>query len=197
MPEKTFRKVAFLRSAMSSKDFLVDRPSILFLGRSNVGKSTLINLICWNKSLMKASKTPGRTKAINYVIVDDSFYLCDAPGYGYATFEREHFGDLVDLFLRDCNSLAKVYLLVDSRRGLMPADRDFLDFLTANGKNCSVVFTKVDKLGKSERHFLNGEKEKLTVPCFEASSGDAEGIEKIRKDILLAVREKIATRKAK
>ena len=197
MPDRTFSKARFLKSAFTPKDILTDRPSILFLGRSNVGKSTLINSLCRNKTLMKASKTPGRTKMINYALVDEAFYLCDAPGYGFASFEREHFGSLMDAFLQDNGFLAKVYLLVDARRLLLPADEEFLKYLVDNGIPCSIVFTKVDKLGKGDRHFLNLEKEKVGVSVFEVSSTDTEAIERLRKDILAVVREKIAGRKAK
>ena len=192
MPDKTFAKAVFVKSAADPKGLLFDRPSILFLGRSNVGKSTLINLLTRNKTLMKASKTPGRTKMINYALIDELFYLCDAPGYGFATYERDYFGPLMNAFLEENPSLSKVYLLIDSRRRLLPADQQFLDFLSSKEIPFAIVFTKTDKLGKSERYHLEEIKKKLDANILECSVTDRGSQEKIRSDILASVRMKIA-----
>ncbi len=189
MPTKIdFTKTKFIKSASDGAQFLIDHPCIAFLGRSNVGKSTLINSLVSQRNLMKTSKTPGLTRQINYALVDEKFYLVDLPGYGYASYERDYFDKLMDDFFSQENVLKKVYLLIDSRRLLLPADEDFMSYLSSKGLNYSVVFTKTDKLNKSDRHYLSLQKEKLSdVEFFETNQKDKQSLEVLRKDIIKTV----------
>ncbi|MFA6861364.1 MAG: ribosome biogenesis GTP-binding protein YihA/YsxC [Bacilli bacterium] len=184
MPKKMFFSAEFIKSAVSRKDFLFDRPAFSFLGRSNVGKSTLINSLLRRKGFMKTSKTPGLTRFVNYALIDNRFYLTDVPGYGFATFERKSFQGLMKDYLEDNSALKKVYLLIDSRRLLMPADDQFADYLDEIKLPYAFVFTKCDKLSSSDKHYLKLQIDKLApVKCFEVSSSDEASLELLRKDI--------------
>ena len=189
MTRRLFSKASFVRSAFASADLLFDRPTIAFIGRSNVGKSTLINRLCRNGSLMKTSKTPGQTRAVNYLLVDDSFYLCDAPGYGFATLQREHFEPVMKRFLYGNPSLKKVYILVDSRRCMLPADQDFADELLYRKLPFAIVFTKTDKLNMSERFHLNQSKGEVGGELFESGNVSEESLDVLRKDIYESLKQ--------
>lgn len=195
MGDLIFRKSFFFKSVTNLASFPKDCPVVLFLGRSNVGKSSLINALCRNKSLMKTSKTPGRTQLLNLVSVDDFFYICDAPGYGFAAYERDSFGELVSSLLESQNSLSKVYILVDSRRFLMPADEEFIAYLSTKAIPFSIVFTKTDKLNKTETGKLVQSAEGLSCSCFYVSNSDSASIQRLRTDIYSSVRTAIAGKK--
>ncbi len=150
----------FIRSCVGPEQFPESRlPEIAFVGRSNVGKSSLINSLLQRKGLAKVSKTPGKTRAVNLfeVRTDDPrlprFVLVDLPGYGYAKVskqERAEWAPLIERYLRRRDQLRAVVLLVESRV-LGGQDRETLDWLTAIGCPPLVVATKVDKLKPSER----------------------------------------------
>ena len=181
-----FKTIKFIKSATRKEEFLYDKKIITFLGRSNVGKSTLINSLINEKSFMKISKTPGRTIFVNYALVNDKFYFADVPGYGYAKNNLDSFPKLMNDFLDKNNSLVKIYLLIDSRRGISDEEYEYINYLKANYK-LSIIFTKCDKLNSSEKSFLEKEKkevEKLNLSFFEASNNNYALIEKIRKDII-------------
>ena len=180
-----FQNTHFVKSVKDSKFILTDKTNIAFLGRSNVGKSSLINAIVKNNNLMKTSKTPGLTKMLNYAIVDNTFYLVDLPGYGFALKDRDYFEDLINSFLCENPMLKMVYLLVDSRRLLLPADVDFLNFFKLNNVPTTIVFTKIDKLNKSDEHFLHLQEEKLSeYKLFKVSKNNLSSIDALRKDII-------------
>ncbi len=128
-------------------------PEYAFIGRSNVGKSTLINLLTGRKKLAKVSSTPGKTQLINYFKVDDSWFLVDLPGYGYAQISkkrRDEWKKMIDAYLIERENLACIFLLIDSRIPLQKIDLEFMNFLGGAQLPFVLVFTKIDKIkGKS------------------------------------------------
>lgn len=179
-----FRKAFFITSTIASKDFLDDRPQVVFLGRSNVGKSSLINALCDNSKLMFVSKTPGRTTLLNYLDLDEEFYLVDAPGYGYASGEQGHFEQMMlDYFTK----VKKVFaiILTDSRRPFMDSDLAMMELLSQFGVKSIAVLTKADKLNQKGRSEAS-KRVKSLFPEEEfifASNKDKNSIEAVRKVI--------------
>ncbi|WP_084420151.1 ribosome biogenesis GTP-binding protein YihA/YsxC [Henriciella litoralis] len=133
---------------------MADRPEIAFAGRSNVGKSSLINALLNRKNLARASAAPGRTRELNYFdLGEGKMWLVDLPGFGYAKVSRtqaETWMKLTRQYLRGRVNLRRVFLLVDSRRGLMDTDIDIMDMLDASAVNYQIVLTKADKIKKTE-----------------------------------------------
>ncbi|PMD99389.1 MULTISPECIES: ribosome biogenesis GTP-binding protein YihA/YsxC [Siphonobacter] len=130
-----------------------DRPEYAFIGRSNVGKSSLINSLVRRKDLAKTSQTPGKTQLINHFSVDNSWYLVDLPGYGYAKLsksEREKFEPMIFGYLENRPNLICTFVLVDIRHDPMSIDLEFMTQLTEAGVPFYLVFTKADKLSKSQ-----------------------------------------------
>lgn len=126
-----------------------DRPEIAFAGRSNVGKSSLVNALTNRKTLARTSNTPGRTREINFFSLTDGLYLVDLPGYGYARVERtlsESWVRLLKSYLRGRAPLRRVCILVDSRHGLKPSDLEMMDMLDETAVSYQVVLTKADKV---------------------------------------------------
>ncbi len=127
-----------------------DRPEVCFAGRSNVGKSTLINALAGQKGLARASGAPGRTQEINYFTLADSHYLVDLPGYGYARAPRpvvERWQRLLKSYLTGRQTLRRVFLLIDARHGAKPVDEDIMALLDKAAVTFQVVLTKADKTG--------------------------------------------------
>ena len=127
---------------------------VAFIGRSNVGKSSLINMLCGNKNLAKVSGTPGKTRLINHFSVDERWTLVDLPGYGYAKTGkamREAFSTLIRSYILTREALYCLFVLVDIRHEVQKIDREFMEFLATNGVPFAVVFTKGDKLSASAR----------------------------------------------
>jgi GTP-binding protein len=141
--------------ATSAGDFPKDGlPEIAFLGRSNVGKSMLINRLLGVRGLARTSKTPGRTRAINFFRVNDGLYFVDLPGYGYAKVSkhlREQWRDLIEKYLSRPGRPAVGIHLIDSRREPSPADLELREWFGARGKPHRVVLTKIDKLSGNAR----------------------------------------------
>ena len=132
-------------------------PEICFTGRSNVGKSSLINAITNRKSLASISNKPGHTRKIFFYNIAKKFMLVDLPGYGYAKASKnkiEKMSKLVFLYLTKRTYLKIVYILIDSRRGFKESDISFLEFLDANKITFQIVFTKIDKINKKEKEVL-------------------------------------------
>jgi GTP-binding protein len=129
-------------------------PEVAILGRSNVGKSTLINRLVGRKGLARTSNTPGRTRRVHFYLVEKRMYLVDLPGYGYAAIgkeERRAFAPLVDSYLGgERASLRGALVLVDARRGAQDEERELVAWLIGAGIDARAVLTKCDKLGKSE-----------------------------------------------
>ena len=132
-------------------------PEICFTGRSNVGKSSLINAITNRKSLASTSNKPGHTRKIFFYNIAKKFMLVDLPGYGYAKASKnkiEKMSELVFLYLTKRTYLKIVYILIDSRHGFKESDISFLEFLDANKISFQIVFTKIDKINKKEKEVL-------------------------------------------
>ncbi len=131
-----------------------DRLEVCFAGRSNVGKSSLINALTGRAKLARASTEPGRTRELNYFDIGEGrLYLVDLPGFGYAQVSKTQVAawqKLIKSYLRGRPSLRRVFLLVDSRRGFMDTDHEIMDLLDAAAVNYQVVLTKVDKVPKLE-----------------------------------------------
>ncbi len=125
-----------------------DKPEYAFIGRSNVGKSSLINMLTQKKSLALVSSNPGKTKMINYFLIDDSWYLVDLPGYGYAVSskkERAKWKKMTLDYFEKRENLTNVFLLIDANISPQENDLDMLDWFGQNGIPFSIVYTKIDK----------------------------------------------------
>src|SRR5829696_345074 len=144
----------FVKSALAPAHWITDgRPEVAFLGRSNVGKSSLINSLLMRKGLARTSNTPGRTQSINYFLINDSFYFVDLPGYGYAKVSksmRADWGKMAEEYLSDREELALCIQLVDSRHKPSSLDMQLHEWLIFHEKNHVVVATKSDKLSSNE-----------------------------------------------
>lgn len=154
-------------------------PEFAFIGRSNVGKSSLINMIAGRKNLAKTSSTPGKTKLINHFIVNEEWYLVDLPGYGYARTsktDRREFNLLITKYISERENLASLFLLIDSRHKPLPNDLNFIHWLGINQVPFAIVFTKTDKISSSvlESNFSAYKKEMRKswekLPAFFISS---------------------------
>ncbi len=130
-----------------------NKPEYAFIGRSNVGKSSLINMLCQRKSLAKTSGTPGKTQLINHFEINQTWYLVDLPGYGYAKVSKSvkaEFGKLITDYILNRDSLVMLFVLVDCRLAPQPIDLRFMTFLGENEIPFNIVFTKTDKLKPKE-----------------------------------------------
>lgn len=147
------RSVQFVRGAARAEDFPRDgRPEVALLGRSNVGKSSLLNRLAGRGGAARVSKTPGRTRQINFFLVDERWYLVDLPGFGYARVsqrERRAWDELVTRFLDRRETLRLALQLVDIRHEPMPADRLLSGMLLERGLPFAVALTKADKVAGS------------------------------------------------
>ena len=128
-------------------------PEYAFIGRSNVGKSSLINMLCNNRRLAHTSSTPGKTKIINHYLINDSWYLVDLPGYGYAKTaktDRAQFEDIITSYITRRENLVCLFVLVDYRLPLQQIDAEFMQWLGEKNIPFCIIFTKADKLTKTE-----------------------------------------------
>lgn len=170
-------------------------PEYAFIGRSNVGKSSLINMLANNKSLAKTSGKPGKTQTINHFLVNNQWYLVDLPGYGYASISktmREKWAKMIDDYLNFRENLQLVFVLVDIRLEPQQLDIDFINKLGAMNMPFSIIFTKADKVSKlraSENALRFNNKlleswEELP-PYFISSASEATG----RNDIITYINQ--------
>ncbi len=175
-------------------------PEVAFIGRSNVGKSSLINLLTERKNLAKTSVSPGKTKLINHFLINGKWYLVDLPGYGYAKVskgERKKFGKLIENYISSRKSLLCIFALIDSRLQPQQIDIDFITWLGMNGIPFSIVFTKTDKpsrrdltsnIGSFEAELLKSWEE--LPPRFSTSA-----LKKSGRDEILDYLEKVTSDK--
>jgi GTP-binding protein len=145
-------QIAFLKSAFRENDYPPpDNPEIAFAGRSNVGKSSLINVLVKRKGIARTSSKPGRTQAINFFCLEDRLYFVDLPGYGFARVPlpvKKSWGEMVERYLRRRSNLKAVVVILDIRRDLSAGDKDLFDWLNYYGKKSIIVLTKADKLSR-------------------------------------------------
>lgn len=149
MPKKAIFVGSFSDVRQIPRD---NRPQIVFAGRSNVGKSTLLNRLVNRKNLAKTSKTPGRTQLVNFFLIDDSYYFVDLPGYGYARAPIraiQEWGKLVNNFLENTSNLKGLIFLLDCRREPNEDDLLMLDWMENRDVDYIVVLTKADKISKN------------------------------------------------
>ncbi|RKE03769.1 ribosome biogenesis GTP-binding protein YihA/YsxC [Marinifilum flexuosum] len=128
-----------------------DKPEYAFIGRSNVGKSSLINMITNNKNLAKTSSKPGKTQLVNHFLINKEWYLVDLPGYGFAKVAKntkQRFSRLIFKYIESRPNLVNLFVLVDSRHEPQSKDTEFMEWLGINGIPFSIIFTKTDKLTK-------------------------------------------------
>jgi GTP-binding protein len=166
-------------------------PEYAFIGRSNVGKSSLINAMANNKKLAKTSGTPGKTKLINHFLINDAWCMVDLPGYGYAKIskqERNELKKLINGYFTKRKQLVNTFILIDSRHKPQDIDIDFINTMGAQKHPFSIVFTKIDKLSHGQRqNNISVYKSQLLErgwecipPLFESSAKTGEG----KKEIL-------------
>ena len=182
-----FINTKFIKSASKKDEFIVDSlPQVAVVGRSNVGKSSLINLLTNNSKMAKTSSTPGRTRLVNYFNVGEKFYLVDLPGYGYNKASKS-IADSWDMVMNDYfvdnERLKVVLLLLDSR--IMPTelDKQMLDFLAEHDIPVVIVLTKIDKLSRSDLNMNIGKISDIIRYSRErivpTSASKKQGVERI------------------
>lgn len=171
-----------------------DKPEFAFIGRSNVGKSSLINMICNHKGLAKTSATPGKTLLINHFIINNEWYLVDLPGYGYAKRSKvvqKKLEQMISSYILQREQLVNLFVLIDIRHEPQKIDTEFITWLGESGIPFSIVFTKADKIGNSQKALkaakaymetLKEQWEELP-PYFVTSSEKKEGREELLKYI--------------
>lgn len=186
----------FIKSAVDRDGFVHDgRSEVAFVGRSNVGKSSLLNRLLQRNKLARTSSTPGRTRAVNYFLLDKERYFVDLPGYGWARAgrdERESWGKLVESYFEEALPEARVVLLVDSRVGATVLDVQAWQWLQRLEADTVVVATKVDKLKRSQRHkAMKAIRESLQIAgdsIVSVSAQSGEGIAELWSRILAPAR---------
>ncbi|MDD4143362.1 MAG: ribosome biogenesis GTP-binding protein YihA/YsxC [Prolixibacteraceae bacterium] len=151
-----------------------DKPEYAFIGRSNVGKSSLINMLTKRKSLAKISGKPGKTRLINHFLINDEWYLVDLPGYGYASLplkERKKWEKFVKGYILKRTNLYNLFVLIDSRHQPMPIDLEFMEWLGLSQIPFSIIFTKTDKLKPAELENNIKNYEKIMLEKWESMPG--------------------------
>lgn len=166
-----------------------DRPEYAFIGRSNVGKSSLINMLTNRKGLAMTSQMPGKTVLINHFLINDEWFLVDLPGYGYAqrgAEGRERIRRIIEGYIMGRVQLTSLFVLIDCRHEPQKIDLEFMEWLGENGVPFAIIFTKIDKISKGRlNENVNRYKERLLEtweelpPIFYTSSEKKEGKEEL------------------
>lgn len=193
-----------ISNAVVSKCPDTNNPEYAFIGRSNVGKSSLINMLTGRSKLAKTSATPGKTMLINHFLINNEWYLVDLPGYGYAKRskkDKDKLEVMISSYILKREQMINLFLLIDCRHEPQKIDLEFMEWLGENGVPFSIVFTKADKLGGGKlkqniSHYLKELKKQWEElpPYFITSSEDKTGrqeilnyIEQINKEVSTGV----------
>ena len=185
-----FNNVTFVKSCPTRKERpQVNKSEVLIVGKSNVGKSSLINALCNKKKMAFTSSKPGHTRLLNYYDIDGKFYLVDAPGYGYAKGGLDLdrlFATMMESYFDDNKELKLVLILLDARRELSMDDHEIIDFVKESNVSYFIVVTKYDKVNQKEKAALNKhlksegfQKEQV----FFTSSLNNDGLNLLKKEI--------------
>lgn len=192
--QQLFSPASFYKSSSNFEECPDDgKPEFAFIGRSNVGKSSLINALTKQKELAKTSSKPGKTKLINHFLIEESWYLVDLPGYGYAQVskkERSQWEQMTEAYLKNRQQLVCLFILVDSRIPPQKIDLNFINQMGEWGVPFQIVFTKCDKVKKSQRiGVLNNLQTQLAenweiLPEIQFTSGQSGlGLEQFAENI--------------
>lgn len=177
-----------------------DKMEVAFAGKSNVGKSSLINAVMNRKSLARTSAQPGKTQTINYYSINDAFYLVDLPGYGYANANvsvKEKWGKMIEKYLHTSKMLYAVFLLIDIRHEPGANDRQMYAWMTSQGYHPIIIATKMDKIKRSQlqkqikliRETLDMPDEAPVIPFSSVTKQGRDEIYKLLDDMLLRFQE--------
>ncbi|RDY24448.1 YihA family ribosome biogenesis GTP-binding protein [Romboutsia maritimum] len=187
------RSSEIITSAVNKSQYPVDGiPEIALVGRSNVGKSSTVNTLLNRRNFARTSQTPGKTRTINFYLINKEFYFVDLPGYGYAKIsksEKEKWGGIMERYLQDREELCAIFLLVDIRHEPTADDKLMYEWIKHFGYNCVVIATKADKIsrGQYQKHIsiirkkLQMEKEEKVIPI---SSLKKTGVEEVWNEII-------------
>lgn len=202
MTEFVFKNAKFIKTAIKSKDYPLLKddtgkvlPEIAVVGRSNVGKSTLLNHLFQKKDMVKTSATPGKTQALNFFTLNNQIVFVDLPGYGYAKVPlsvRKNWGPMIQAYFEVRHSLKLVLFLFDIRRLPNEEDRELVRWLTERGSNLLLVLTKTDKVKRNEKNanitkILEGFR--INLPCVSYSSVKNEG-----RNLLISMISEVLTK---
>ena len=185
-----FKNSTFIKSLTNVKEKPSGQlPEVLIVGKSNVGKSSLINALTGQNRLAFTSSKPGHTKLLNYYNIDNKFYLVDAPGYGFAKggvdLDRL-FGEMMESYFNDNNELKLVLLLLDSRRKMNENDLEILDYVRQEKIPYFLVITKLDKVNQSEKAKLNKHLKEMDLPSdlvFYTSANVTRSLDNLKSAI--------------
>ena len=185
-----FTNATFVKSCPTRKEKPQDlKPEVLIVGKSNVGKSSLINALCNKKKIAFTSSKPGHTRLLNYCNIDNAFYLVDAPGYGYAKGGLDLdrlFASMMESYFDKNQELKLVLILLDARRELSEDDQEIISFVRESGYPFNLVITKMDKVNQKEKAALNKRLKEggfALNNVFYTSSLDNEGLNILKKGI--------------
>ena len=185
-----FNNVTFVKSAQTRKEKpQVVKSEVLIVGKSNVGKSSLINALCNKKKMAFTSSKPGHTRLLNYYDIDNQFYIVDAPGYGYAKGGLDLdrlFASMMESYFDNNQELKLVLILLDARRELSNDDQEIISFVKESNYPYFLVITKLDKVNQKEKAALNKHLKSLGLTgdnVFYTSALNNDGLNLLKKGI--------------
>lgn len=184
------KEAEYIKSLTHPKDAPEPKNSVLMLGRSNVGKSSFINSLTHRKNLARVSNTPGKTLALNFYLINQLYYIVDAPGYGYAKRSKgmkDEFIEMIERIILDFPSLIFVCLLIDFKVGPTEKDIETYSFLRSMHKDVMIICTKKDKIPKTRQYKQEKEIKKLLsdpISFYAISNQTKENMEIVEQEIL-------------